>query len=179
MSQSALLFLLPWHKRAVVRSKRGKTCTQLHQRGFSGSIIFTSFLFDPQSTPATRRSRETGENADWLLSRADSILFFLPVNADLWPQTEAALKSCLCSVYKVSSTRLYITLMEQWEEPWGCQCSQQFWGHLRLRGRIFRSVIQWRPWGTPARVTHEIHNTKHALYSKMHRIKATFPITTG
>ncbi len=29
-----------------------------------------------------------------------------------------------CLEMAVSSTQLYITVMEQWGEPWGCQCAQ-------------------------------------------------------
>lgn len=142
----------------------------------SGSLIFTSFLFDPQTL---RRLGEAEQLiiGDWLKPWDSSpllwplppgsfvLILFLPLNAALWLQIEAMGRplACACSVYKVSSTQLYITLLEQWEEPWGCQCWQQFWGHFRLRGHIFRSVILWRPWETPARVTHKIHNMKRTL----------------
>lgn len=172
----ALLFLLQWHKRAAVRSKRGKTCTQLNQQDLRLTYIYIFSFWSPD-TPATWWSRATdhlrltvklwdSSPLLWPLPPGSFMLIlFFPVNAALWPQIEAMGRplACVCTVYEVCSTQLHITLMEQREEPWGCQCSQQFWGHFRLRGHIFRSVIQWRPWETPAQVTHKIHNRKRTV----------------
>lgn len=114
--------------------QRAKHFAQLHRQDLRLSCIYNLSFWSPDAA-ATQWSGPADRGQCCHTARLQPVTLapvppgFLRtrlVNANARPQFAAMgrLQACECSVYKVSFTRLHITLMEQQEEPWGCQCSQ-------------------------------------------------------